>query len=201
VGCHISEVPENGADVAHLNHLHAPVHPAFAWLRAVLPIHFQWSASWSPSSSLPACTDMTLEERCLIGQRSLALIGTDAVIRQVGPGLVILSLHSAFGRIVLLQSIVPQEPFHQRLQTVMYISPNPLNLTLINRLMLLGYAENVERDVLIWNRKRYLAKPALVKGDGPIAKFRKWFSQFYSESSPTWESIQEAKREANELEW
>jgi cholesterol 7-dehydrogenase len=27
IGCHISEVPENGADVAHLNILHESVHP------------------------------------------------------------------------------------------------------------------------------------------------------------------------------
>ena len=58
----------------------------------------------------------------------------------------ILSLATAFGRVVLLQSIVPIEPYHQKLETVMFVSPNPLNFTFVCRLMLLAYAENVERD-------------------------------------------------------
>lgn len=37
---------------------------------------------------------------------------------------------------------------------------------------------------MIWNNKRFAAKPLLVKEDGPIQKHRRWFSQFYSENSP-----------------
>jgi cholesterol 7-dehydrogenase len=199
IPCHISEVPENGADVAHLNFLHGDVHPIMRDLKKWLDIKFVWTATWKVSAENSNFTDMTLTERFMHGQKSVDLVGTDATIRQVGPALVILSLKSAFGEFVLLQSIVPIDPYHQRLETVMFISQNPLNLTFINRLMLLGYAENVERDVLIWCKKRYLAKPALVKNDGPIAKFRKWFSQFYSENSPTWESIQEEERRMHEI--
>ncbi len=38
VGCHISEVPENGADVAHLNILHEAVHPVVQWLTKIFTI-------------------------------------------------------------------------------------------------------------------------------------------------------------------
>jgi len=35
------------------------------------------------------------------------------------------------------------------------------------------------QDVKIWETKRYLEKPALCDGDGPIMKVRKWYRQFY----------------------
>ncbi|TXS95840.1 Rieske 2Fe-2S domain-containing protein [Parahaliea maris] len=36
-------------------------------------------------------------------------------------------------------------------------------------------------DMIIWNNKKYRPQPLLCDGDGPIFKFRKWFSQFYAE--------------------
>ena len=40
-------------------------------------------------------------------------------------------------------------------------------------------AGGVEQDIPIWNHKRCVDDPILCDGDGPIAKYRKWFSQFY----------------------
>ena len=37
------------------------------------------------------------------------------------------------------------------------------------------------QDVEIWKDKVYREDPILCDGDGPIAKYRKWFSQFYDE--------------------
>jgi nitrite reductase/ring-hydroxylating ferredoxin subunit len=34
-------------------------------------------------------------------------------------------------------------------------------------------------DLPIWRDKVYRERPLLVKGDGPIAEFRRWYSQFY----------------------
>ena len=36
-----------------------------------------------------------------------------------------------------------------------------------------------EEDKPIWEHKRYRQLPILCDGDGPIARFRKWYSQFY----------------------
>lgn len=38
----------------------------------------------------------------------------------------------------------------------------------------------VEQDIPIWENKRYVDSPVLCDGDGPIAKYRKWFQQFYA---------------------
>ena len=41
--------------------------------------------------------------------------------------------------------------------------------------------EQVGQDIPIWENKTYRAEPVLCDGDGPIAKHRKWFRQFYAE--------------------
>jgi phenylpropionate dioxygenase-like ring-hydroxylating dioxygenase large terminal subunit len=38
--------------------------------------------------------------------------------------------------------------------------------------------QQMEEDLIIWNRKKYYQKPLLCDGDGPFAKFRKWYGQF-----------------------
>ena len=37
----------------------------------------------------------------------------------------------------------------------------------------------VEQDIPIWENKMFRETPILCDGDGPIAKYRRWFSQFY----------------------
>jgi 3-ketosteroid 9alpha-monooxygenase subunit A len=41
--------------------------------------------------------------------------------------------------------------------------------------------KQMEEDRIIWARKKYFHKPMLCDNDGPFAKFRKWYSQFYAE--------------------
>ena len=48
-----------------------------------------------------------------------------------------------------------------------------------------GIANGVLDDMPIWDNKSYVANPILCDGDGPINKFRKWVSQFYSEIPDT----------------
>ncbi|MCB9697070.1 MAG: Rieske (2Fe-2S) protein [Alphaproteobacteria bacterium] len=40
------------------------------------------------------------------------------------------------------------------------------------------YAGEVAQDVPIWEHKAWLPRPALAQGDGPIAAYRRWASQF-----------------------
>ncbi|MFY0531312.1 hypothetical protein [Nannocystis pusilla] len=36
-----------------------------------------------------------------------------------------------------------------------------------------------EQDIAVWEHKKFLARPLLCEGDGPIGLFRKWARQFY----------------------
>ncbi|MGH8455295.1 MAG: Rieske 2Fe-2S domain-containing protein [Nevskiales bacterium] len=50
---------------------------------------------------------------------------------------------------------------------------------------MIGAAEGEESagfesvDFVVWNNKKYRARPLLCDGDGPIIQFRQWFRQFY----------------------
>lgn len=50
----------------------------------------------------------------------------------------------------------------------------------IAQAMLDNLRNQVEQDIPIWNHKVYRSNPILCDGDGPIAQYRKWFSQFYA---------------------
>jgi phenylpropionate dioxygenase-like ring-hydroxylating dioxygenase large terminal subunit len=41
--------------------------------------------------------------------------------------------------------------------------------------------ERTIEDVVVWENKAYVPRPALAHGDGPIMKFRRWCEQFYFE--------------------
>lgn len=40
--------------------------------------------------------------------------------------------------------------------------------------------KQMNEDIPIWEHKRYLTKPMLCDGDGPIGAYRRWATQFYS---------------------
>ncbi|WP_116368435.1 Rieske 2Fe-2S domain-containing protein [Parahaliea mediterranea] len=42
----------------------------------------------------------------------------------------------------------------------------------------------LEGDIPIWQHKFHLSEPLLCDGDGPIMRFRRYFSQFYPETEP-----------------
>ncbi len=44
-------------------------------------------------------------------------------------------------------------------------------------------AAEINRDIPIWQHKRYLDRPALCHGEGSIGRYRRWTRQFYTPSS------------------
>jgi nitrite reductase/ring-hydroxylating ferredoxin subunit/putative sterol carrier protein len=57
-----------------------------------------------------------------------------------------------------------------------------------------AYVEDFAKDFPIWENKRYLTRPTLAKGDGPVGVYRRWCTQFYGEAEPLAE--QEAREHA-----
>jgi len=50
----------------------------------------------------------------------------------------------------------------------------------VNAAIVKDICGQLDEDKPIWENKIYRSEPALCDGDGPIAKFRKWYSQFYA---------------------
>lgn len=49
----------------------------------------------------------------------------------------------------------------------------------LHRLFFEAYCSDFPKDFPIWENKRYLDRPVLAKGDGPIGIYRRWCTQFY----------------------
>ena len=43
--------------------------------------------------------------------------------------------------------------------------------------------KQVHQDIPIWNRKRFVEKPLLVQGDGPMLAYREQYARFYDSGS------------------
>jgi nitrite reductase/ring-hydroxylating ferredoxin subunit len=48
-----------------------------------------------------------------------------------------------------------------------------------------GAVGGVEQDIPIWEGLQYVERPRLVKGDGPVPRFRRWARQFTPGAGPT----------------
>lgn len=52
----------------------------------------------------------------------------------------------------------------------------------LHELFYRAYCEDFAKDFPIWENKRYLTRPLLAKGDGPVGIYRRWCRQFYPEA-------------------
>jgi len=224
---HLQELPENGADIPHLNAVHNSINWFFT---------HQWEASWAPlseksdpekpepeKSEIPTttknfsskpksppphlskypdfvktidllslfgknfnhCTQINIVERVLFRGIPLHFLDVHVLIYQVGPGIVYLRFFTPFGQVLVCQSSTPFGPMVQKACHMIFACKNIPRWMAKTIVLTLG--QFYEQDVVIWHWKTYPAKPILSKEDANIRKFRKWFSQFYSEHSLTFE--------------
>lgn len=206
INSHIQEVPENAADVPHLNFLHGPIILAGNDLRTTHKpswygpsgwMQHTWDASWKPEkigTENGHMAHLMLRHGISLFGRDIPLLSLTLDAKQIGPSLVYLVFSSPFGRGAFLQSLLPVGPLEQIVTHEVWGEWRfP---TVVAKFMMQGEAMQVERDVMIWNNKRYNNKPVLTKDEGLILQFRRWFSQFYSENSRA-----VAEKSVNALDW
>lgn len=49
------------------------------------------------------------------------------------------------------------------------------------RALIKDILKQFDQDKVIWDRQRFVERPPICDGDGPIADFRRWYYQFYAE--------------------
>lgn len=186
VNCHIQEVPENGADVAHLSILHSPFVLAGSdligmkrtWAKFA---QHTWQASWSACKTAgnEHIGRMWLHNETLIFGRFKTFI-MDVDTNQIGPAYVEMNINTTVGPMIILQTVTPMEPFVQKVVHKMFY---PLHMSLYGTITFFTERILFERDVIIWNHKTYRSKPVLTNEESSINKHRKWYNQFYSPNS------------------
>lgn len=201
INAHIEEVPENGADVQHLYNVHTPFMTAgidlrYMWNRLWSFASHLWSAKWEAQSAPNEHIGvLTLTHQLRMFGKTVTPINMDVTASQIGPAIVYLNFDTFFGRGIYIQSITPVEPLVQKLVHNVYIDWKLP--TILATFLMVSEAIQVERDIMIWNNKKFVNKPMFVKSkeDSLIAKHRRWFSQFYSENSP------KLKFQKDSLDW
>eukprot|EP01095_Lingulamoeba_sp_RSL-Kostka_P014192 TRINITY_DN611_c3_g1_i1.p1 TRINITY_DN611_c3_g1~~TRINITY_DN611_c3_g1_i1.p1 ORF type:complete len:504 (-),score=140.15 TRINITY_DN611_c3_g1_i1:42-1553(-) len=178
VSAHIQEIPENGSDVAHLNILHTDF--VIHWLSKF--ITHTWTANWEPGKNDEkhlAKIDLT-QELNFFG-KYIPLTHIDVKVTQTGPGIVSLHFDTVVGKLYVIETVTPIQPMLQEATHTIYADWKVPRF--VAKIVLYSLSIQFERDIPIWNNKTFKNKPVLVKGDGAINKFRRWYSQFYTESS------------------
>lgn len=189
VSAHIQEIPENAADIAHLGHLHRPGMISGVDLRYTNSKTWQfmkhdWKAEWNPEPEPHThCSQMLVKHALNMFGIHWSLLDVSVVARQAGPGVVFIRFdHRFLGSGVIMHCVTPVEPLLQHVtHTIFYQANIP---ALVPNFILKSECIQFERDVMVWNNKKYTPKPLLVKEDSSIQRHRRWYSQFYSENSP-----------------
>jgi 3-ketosteroid 9alpha-monooxygenase subunit A len=79
---------------------------------------------------------------------------------------------------VLYHAATPEEDDQTKIRWSMVLSEN-IETDDAGLSVLAAMSEGVKDDIPIWQEKVYQPNPVLCDGDGPIARNRKWFEQFY----------------------
>ncbi|KYN45452.1 hypothetical protein ALC53_00010, partial [Atta colombica] len=210
INCHIQDVTENGPDAMHFNELHSPpifLSGEFSWLaRHLWIIYTRWQPNFSYDNQMNEDEDeviktnrnreehkanMHLCHKVMLLER-FSIMESDVRAEQIGPGIIELNVNTSFGSLYILLTITPIEPLLQR---VIHLIFSPPLLAPHANLLFLGECMMFERDIRIWNSKRFEQHPILVHEDRTIQVYRRWYSQFYSDHSPTY------KTAIKDLQW
>ncbi|XP_037091424.1 LOW QUALITY PROTEIN: cholesterol 7-desaturase-like [Pollicipes pollicipes] len=186
VFAHIQDLPENGADNAHLAVLHGKIFTDGNDLEERLRwrwIRHNWTATWEAHPEQKHRFTTRISTSFTVLNMFHDLYHNDVVVEQVGPGLVYIEFNAPFGSGVVQQMVTPVGDLCQRVVHTIYWDRSYGLGPLIAKFTFLAEVTQFERDVRMWNSKDHLPLPALVREDATILKYRRWFSQFYSENS------------------
>ena len=96
-----------------------------------------------------------------------------------GPGLAVIRF-TGICDTILLANLTPVDAEHTRAMYA-FIQKKVDGKTPqggIGDAIIANICQQMEEDRIIWDRKKYFQKPLLCDGDGPFARFRKWYGQF-----------------------
>ncbi|OTF83740.1 Rieske domain-containing protein, partial [Euroglyphus maynei] len=189
--CHIQEIPENGADVAHLNQIHSTSVIGSSnrkdrqrWLNRL--VKHEWTAQWNPCPA-PNQHISRVEMISITRIFGFKIIELRFIIRQIGPAYVEIHLKSDFFtgiEGVALQLVKPIRPMRNSIIHNFYFNHSIFSF-IFSKIFMFSVDKMLIRDIEIWNRKAFLQRPFVGKSEKSLVKFRRWFKQFYSNDDNT----------------
>jgi phenylpropionate dioxygenase-like ring-hydroxylating dioxygenase large terminal subunit len=173
---HPQESSENSVDLGHFTVVHD-----FADCRQTAPVR-------TDGATLTISYEIDATMRRLGLPRVSVRAAFDVFVHGLGYSLVDSRIDSLGlrSRHLVLSTPVDASHVHLRLATSQRLRWSiPGLLRVLCPISQWHYRREVEQDLAIWANKRYVARPALAKGDGPIGTYRKWCRRFYHPPRPT----------------
>ena len=163
---HPQETSENSVDVGHFNTLHT------------------FTDAWYEG-------DLDVQGHLLKGQYGLEYpfpkvrARFNVEVHGLGYSLVRINVPKAKARmnLLVLSSPVDAENIILRISVASKKWGPSLSTYLLREATSLGVAREINQDAPIWESKRYVEKPILAEGDGPIAEYRRYCKQFYPQQA------------------
>jgi nitrite reductase/ring-hydroxylating ferredoxin subunit len=173
---HPQEIAENGVDIGHLSVLHG-----FKDLRLIEPLTVdgpRLRISYRFTQPVLLAPGVDVEMRIRIDGLGFTLAQTEAA---GGWAVRMLTLATPVGEreTVLHFCVTMRRRGRSAVSRALWSCLEPV----VGRWVLRGAVGQVMRDERIWSNKKYLRRPAIAAGDGPIPAYRQWATQFYPEGA------------------
>jgi nitrite reductase/ring-hydroxylating ferredoxin subunit len=172
---HPQELAENSIDITHFSQLHG-----FGKVRVTRPEPFdgpRLHVDYTYTQLTPWKSEVEITQRIRIDGLGCAITEADVL----GFSLRLVGLATPIGERDTIQRLLvnvrkrgeslPSKAFWRCAQEVLW--------PFVMRKMMY----QINQDHSVWNHKKYLHRPAIGEGDGPIHAYRRWASQFYPEGA------------------
>jgi 3-ketosteroid 9alpha-monooxygenase subunit A len=168
----IQETGENAADIAHF----VTVHGALEMPDGQVTLEGARRVTRMVSETVPIDEQGHVDRDAVLGEGEKA--GLESI--SVGPGFTFQRFSRQF-EILMMGTVTPidDQNIHMRFNFSLPRGQSGENTLYANGLRD-EIVFQVKQDIPIWENKVYVDTPVLCDGDGPIAKYRKWFQQFYA---------------------
>jgi len=176
---HIQEFAENSVDFQHFDSLHGQLLFPFWGLDFPIPFtRIVHNTRWEREPDKPYISYFFDSAHLNFRGKDLMYTKMDAKITFIGPGgLATFQFNTDAGIILLFQNHTPLDHLLQEVHLSWYAERSVPRL--LTAYVVGNWIAQWKNDVLVWENKMYRANPMLVKTDGPIAKLRRWYTQFY----------------------
>jgi phenylpropionate dioxygenase-like ring-hydroxylating dioxygenase large terminal subunit len=163
INIHCQEITENGQDHAHFGAVHGvPFAPAGEFR----------IEGWVRRNTVVA--EMKTPKGLMTGKIDVTATGPGQSITE----------YTDVTHVVQSQQVTPIDSETTHLRWQMYHVPGLSEGRMrVTQARMRDLVKQVHQDIPIWNRKRFVEKPLLVQGDGPMLAYREQYARFYDSGS------------------
>lgn len=184
LAAHAQDMTENSVDTGHFGHAHffrdIEMAAPLALEGPSMTLHYRFKRPANPRTGAGILFDVEAK----ITAWAIGVTIAEAKVADFGLHNRVLVYHTptSDGRIDVwvITSIRPVER-PERMNPVLGALPRPLLNALVAAQVHRYTTSDIQGDFPYLSNKRYLARPGLAEGDGPIGRFRSWARQFYPE--------------------